>query len=81
MAARKLPPLKGHFRVRWPDGTIENVKLPSAQRVKLGGNTSVMMVWPKGAKFEKQRLVVAWFRRVRGGWNLIAESGGKRRCR
>ena len=63
--------LKGSFRLWYKDGSIQQVKLPSAAKVKLGGKANVMIVSPRDGRPANQRLLVIWFERVRGGWALI----------
>lgn len=52
------------IRVKGSDGAIRRVCLPRASRVKLGGKASVL--FSDGA-----RLFVLWFRRVKGGWEVL----------
>ncbi len=63
-------PLKGQFRFQHRDGTIERVKLPCAKKVKMGGKANVMLLLGKKERPENQWLLVIWFERVRGGWEL-----------
>jgi hypothetical protein len=71
-------PLKRSIRVQWPDGMVNSVKLPCAARVKLGGLASIAVVWPRSAPPDRQHLIVLWFRRIKGGWELKQPAGGSR---
>lgn len=68
-------PLKGSFRFQHKDGTIERIGLPPARAVKIGGKANVLLVTPKDGRPANQRLLVVWFERVKGGWELIEKAG------
>ena len=55
--------LRRSIRVKGSDGAIHRVALPKASRVKLGGKASVPFC-------DGSRLVLLWFRRVKGGWEV-----------
>ena len=57
-------PFRHHFR-------LKVVRLPQGKGIALGGKVSVFAVFPKAAKPEKQRMIVLWFERVKGGWRPI----------
>jgi hypothetical protein len=63
-------PFRHHVRLN-VNGELQIVRLPQAKRVAIGGHVSVLAVYPKAAKPEKQRLIVMWFERVPGGWKAI----------
>ena len=56
-------PISRSFRVLTPDNTVQKHRMPPVKNVRRGAKYSHLITW-------KGKLLVVWFVRVKGGWEL-----------